>query len=160
MGYFINYYFILLTDPDASGLANAVKDFLDQGLISKIDAEEFMDAVDEMRSEAAFTSSLTFFLARGYRPVGKLKSLEPVVAVPGSKFVRTSQGQGAVGKPPSLRMLPVPSAQTVGQDATDVAHSVVDINRGDVLERSRVPVNEMKLILQADENEGLVKLPL
>jgi 2-polyprenyl-3-methyl-5-hydroxy-6-metoxy-1,4-benzoquinol methylase len=169
---------VVFVDPDASGLANAIKDFVDQGLLSSSDASEFMDAVDAMRGEAAFTSSLTMFIVRAYRPAGKLKPLQPIIQVPEGTFERATPAQKTGGRWPPQRILPVPSAQMAVADAADGPHASAsheDANARELaasvddqqakritsrLPLSSLPLNEMKLILQADENEGLVKLPL
>ena len=67
---------VVFVDPDASGLPAPFKILLSKGCSSH-DAVAFMDSVDKMRL-AAFVTSLTFFVVRGYRPQGSLKPLTPI----------------------------------------------------------------------------------
>ena len=128
---------------------------MDEGLLSNIEASEFMDAVDQMREEAAFTSTLTMFIVRAYRPHGSIRAPESA-KLPLTRNLREGLTHKSVNGHPSVRVLPVPNAQV----QTDVAKTEHSVHEKKVTPQSSVlPLNEMKAIFQADEDEGLVKLP-
>ena len=147
---------VVFVDPDASGLASAIKDFVDQGVLSEADASDFMNSVDEMRGEAAFTSSLTIFVVRAHRPLGKLKpvrSSDPALLMP--KLQINKQVPDRPSLPNPHKLLRVPSAPVEITQKTNFSE-----NRNTPSSNSNLGVNEMELVLTDNENEGLVKLPV
>ena len=60
--------------------------FASQGLISEDDVESYLQVVEKMQKEMAFTAAITMFVCRGFRPTSGLKTLPPIQVAHDSSF--------------------------------------------------------------------------
>ncbi len=117
---------VVFTDPARSGLLGAIENFAQQGVLEAADVAAYTDVISALRGESAFTSGMTMWVVRGFRPKGRLEPLQPIEDMPDA-MAKPETGGAARAEEEQAKVdgaaSPVPAKR---DDAGQTDHDVKD----------------------------------